>query len=156
MKKRYTILILITLVTITYLGCDHILNESKGEKVIETSNVPMAPATGNSLICHAIVGADINYDYPKPLKATVHKTTQRLDVEISDSEVRIKGGYGDMRLAAPNQTADEILAFAGKPPKVAHTFFLNRRNGLAVWSKVRSDFIIPGYPDGSVTYFHCQ
>jgi len=134
-------------------------------------SLPIVPLR-SSLFCEALlstfVGPDKDWVEVGPgdrIKAETKKGTDKFAVEIKEnavsilSRVNFEAGF----LEAPDYTilqndAGSLVAFwVNKSPPTLETFILNKRNGLAIWTKSKAlDMVRRDVPEAHSLYFACK
>jgi hypothetical protein len=121
----------------------------------------------NSLACQAVLSAFI---VPEPkskqLQATASLGSQRLAIEFGGSIMKL---ITTTSVNSGNATAAEfqvlrddeenlvaILHDRGTLGSTLNSFVLNKRNGLAVWTKARPFFLFDPQPDMQAFYLQCR
>lgn len=122
-----------------------------------------------SFVCESLVSADIigsPVDYlTDGVEGTVSKGTDKIAVNIKDEDTlsfltraALEAGVSEGELfAIMKNTDEELVAILYDQFRVSvNVFALNKKNGLAVWSKARPNFLGYESPSGSIIYLICR
>ena len=130
---------------------------------------PATQAIGDrtSLTCQSLVDSDVSGSGDKSLtngiEGKVTRGGNKAAVSWNDSSTLTFLSGAAFEAGVPQGVAFSIVSNSNEE-LVAHyfdgnsinTFVLNKRNGLAIWSKIRSTFPVYDAPTGAMSYMQCQ
>lgn len=121
----------------------------------------------NALACQALLETSIlPISENKRLEARAGVGTDKLAVEIHGQVLRfmtkasVEAGMATPAEFQVLRNDDEVLAAVsyqtGALGSTLGSFLLNKKNGLAVWTKSRPSFLVDKQPDTQAFYLRCQ
>ena len=120
-----------------------------------------------SLACEALIDSNITgspVEYlTDGIEATVGKGTNKVSLQIKDEKILSflsgasfeAGDVGGVDFSIIKNDDKELIAAMWNNSSM-NTVVLNKENGLAIWSKSRSDFPTYGAPSGDLSYLICR
>ena len=120
-----------------------------------------------SLTCQSLIDSDISGSGDKSLTNGIEGKVTRggnmAAVSWNDSSTltflsgaAFEAGVAQgVAFSIVSNSKDELVAYFFDGSSI-NTFVLNKRNGLALWSKIRSTFPVYDAPTGATSYMQCQ
>lgn len=163
-KKGLIALVIIAVVVIGYL---YIRSDSKVFKIPFPLTYSIADSTSfacEALISAYIIGSEVEY-LTNGIEGTVEKGTDTIAMKIKDPQILEFITRASLSIGVTEGSKFSILQ--NDPEKLIAVYFdeksidtvaLNKKNGLAVWTKGGPEFLgsIYGAPRGQVIYLVCR
>lgn len=115
----------------------------------------------SSLVSTSVIGSAEEY-LTNGIEGTVEKGTDKVAMEIKNEETLIlttaasvEAGITEGDQFTILQNTPEQLMAVWMNENVISTVVLNKKNGLAIWSKANPDFLTYASPYGSAIYMQC-
>lgn len=154
--------ILIVIMLSVFAGCSPINGKKYKIPFPVTQNI-----SHNTFVCEALIDGDFTGSADKHLtsgiEATVGKGINKASLQIKDQQTLLflsgaslnTGGEGGVDFSIIKNDDNELIATMWNDSSL-NSIVVNKINGLAIWSKIRSDF--PGYhaPVANLSYLICR
>jgi hypothetical protein len=115
-----------------------------------------------ALIDSSVIGSPVEY-LTNGIEATIGKGTNKVSLQIKDEKTLSflsgasfnAGDVGGVDFSIVKNDDKELVAAMWNGTSM-NTLVLNKKNGLAIWSKSRSDFLNYNAPSSNLSYLICR
>jgi hypothetical protein len=115
-----------------------------------------------ALIDSSVIGSPVEY-LTNGIEATIGKGTNKVSLQIKDEKTLSflsgasfnAGVVGGVDFSIVKNDDKELVAAMWNGTSM-NTLVLNKKNGLAIWSKSRSDFLNYNAPSSNLSYLICR
>lgn len=166
-KYRWIIILALAIVALAIIGYLLVGGKSNLFKIPFPLTYSVADSTSfacEALISAYIIGSEVEY-LTNGIEGMVEKGTDTVAMKVKDAQTlefltraSLEIGVTEGSQFSILQNNLEKLIAVYVDDKGVDTVVLNKKNGLAVWTKADSDFLgsLYGAPRGQVIYFACR